>query len=267
MYLTAAKDLDGFARAVRPSLATGLVRVVAQLAFGAQTDETVAEAREWLRARRHWTMHDMVAWLQAQVAPRALVDKTPNYWRDLEALTDLFPNAFYLYVSRHPRAVCASRHRANMEERARQEEAGRPVPPLGPPAGIHNALETLYINCAESILRFAETLPPGRFMFVRGEDLLGAPDTYFPQICTWMEIDASPAAIEEMKHPERLVYAFPGPKGALGGFNRGFLENPTLRTGAIPEQSLDGPLDWVPEDAGIAFSPRLRAVAHRLGYR
>ena len=52
-------------------------------------------------------------------------------------------------------------------------------------------------------------------MRVRGEDLLGEPDTYLRKIAEWLGLRTDEEAIEAMKHPEQSPYACIGPENAL----------------------------------------------------
>src|ERR1700732_2547630 len=56
-------------------MAHGLLRTVAQLCFGGQTEANVREARGWLRRRSHCTTGYIFELLAARVAPRILVEK------------------------------------------------------------------------------------------------------------------------------------------------------------------------------------------------
>src|SRR5262249_3007107 len=84
----------------------GLLRCVAQLFFGGQTEATVRAAEAWLRRRAHFTTAYIFELLAAQVAPRMRIEKTPAMSGDVKTLqrtNRLFPNARYLYLQRHPR--------------------------------------------------------------------------------------------------------------------------------------------------------------------
>ena len=106
--LSVAADIDGvisyYAR--RAHGLHGLVRVVAQVQSGTQTEETVTAARDWIEQRRDWTTSQMLDWIEKRVAPKRIVDKSPVSVRAPEMLQRLYalrPNA----SSASPRRYCA----------------------------------------------------------------------------------------------------------------------------------------------------------------
>ena len=101
-------------------------------------------------------------------------------------------------------------------------------------------------------------------MHLRGEDLLSDPDFYFRQIAEWLEVSSDDNAVKAMKRPEDSPYACVGASNARGGNNAGFLQNPRLRVGNLPDFSLEGELEWLP---GAGFSKKLVMIARRLGYQ
>ena len=68
-----------------------------------------------------------------------------------------------------------------------------------------------------------------------------------------------------MKHPEHSPYACLGPKGAEYGNDRLFLEKPELRGGAVPLASLEGPVSWRTNGAGLV--PDVIELARQFGYQ
>ena len=101
-------------------------------------------------------------------------------------------------------------------------------------------------------------------MYIKGEELLEDPDRYLVQIADWLGVSSQADAIAAMKHPEQSPFAQPGPENARGGNNAGFMKDPTLRVGKMPEESLEGPLEWRQDSKG--FEPHSIALARQLGY-
>ena len=56
----------------------GLVRTVAELYFGGQTDPNIARARGWLRRRAHFTTGYLLEMLADRLQPLAPVEKSPS---------------------------------------------------------------------------------------------------------------------------------------------------------------------------------------------
>lgn len=83
----------------------GLLRAVAELEFGAQTDANIITARDWLAARSDWSTAAMFAHLVARAAPRRLLmPDTDSVLRvsDLLRVQRAAPDAQIVHCVRHP---------------------------------------------------------------------------------------------------------------------------------------------------------------------
>jgi len=244
----------------KKSLLNGLVRVLAQIHDGDQSEAAVVRAQEWVEQRVDWTTARMYYYLQEKLNPRGIVDKSPPYGAlpaNLSRLHDAFPGARYLHISRHPRPTCKSMHQIY----SGQLSMGK----LGMTNPDARHLELKWCQAHHNIMLFTRQLPLGQSMFLQGEDMLADPERYLLQITEWLGISGDDGAIETMLHPETSPYACFGPPSARGGNNLGFLEDPRLRRGRPKEQSLDGPLEWL-EDGG-EFRSETKQLARQLGYR
>ena len=201
----------------------------------------------------------MFHYLAERIAPRQLVDKSPTQGKpeNLARLRRMFPHAWFLHLTRHPRSTGNSFYRIKSAKALLQGQ-----PDLNRLAAM---IEGHWIKIHSSILDFTASLPPGQAMRLLGEDFLAEPDSYLRQIAEWLQIRTDDAAIEAMKHPENSPYAHIGPPGAAHGNNRGFLEEPVLKAGRPSPASLVGPLEWLPESRG--FGPDMLRLARRLGYQ
>lgn len=235
----------------------GAVRATAQLFFGAQTEETVKEARAWLRRRWHLSTGMLLELLGRQVRPRILVEKSPSitYWvARMRRAHGMFPGAGYIHLLRHPRTQAESMLRL-LE---RKQERGVPVgqywvdPPLGWYANHYN------------ICTFLSSIDEGQSIRIRAEELLSEPDRVVRSIFEWLGLRTDPEAIDAVKHPERSPYACIGPKGAGFGNDRDFLENPEFHAAPIPPSNLQDPLDWRTDGRG--FPSRVKKLAREFGY-
>ena len=193
--------------------------------------------------------------LLAGCAPRIAVEKSPeNVSRDptLARLDGAYPRARYIHLTRHPLTSARSMY-------DHWHELGYWT--IEPELFEHFCLGVWYFQ-HRRIHRFVNALAPDRALVVRSEDLLNQPETELPRICRWLGLDASPEAIDAMRHPERSPYARLGPKGALGGGDSGFLHAPALRCTELPE-SLDVPADWQVDPWQLLA---VFELAGRLGY-
>lgn len=240
----------------RPHGMHGLLRALAQINDKAQTDETVERARAWLEQRSNWSTRQVYEYIVKSVAPRIAVDKSPRTSMKpeyLERAYNMFPQASFLHLTRHPRST-ANSFVANLQ---RNHEWG----------GTFNAdqvdPEKIWLRTHQNIVDFAATLPEGQCMRIKGEDLLSDPELYLPQIAEWLGLDAGPEAIAAMLHPENSPFAHVGPEQARLGNDPEFLEDPALRRGKITAPSLAGELEWAP---AREFSAQTTKLAKQLGY-
>ena len=117
---TVAEWLHQCADATYP-MSHGLLRVVAQIMYGGQTEHTVDRTRGWLARRSHLDVGLLYEILARQVYPLVLVDKSPSITYSLDSLQRayrMFPNARFIHLTRHPRAQGRSVFKY-IEERAR----------------------------------------------------------------------------------------------------------------------------------------------------
>lgn len=234
---------------------SGLLRLLAQLHEGNQTEEAAVRARQWVLRRMHWPVEKVFAHIQDLVGPDVmLMDKSPRNTIKIEFLQRLhrvYPKASFLHLTRHPRSQ------------------GKSVTDLMASAGddgTHLKPEQTWMRAQSNIVTFSKDLALGQIMRIKGEMLLKDPKFYLAQICDWLELDAGPEAIEAMLHPETSPYACMGPPSAPYGNDPNFLTQPKLdyeRLAKITEPALEGPLDWRPEET---FKPQVLRLARQFGY-
>lgn len=253
--LSVAADIDGVIAFYekRAHGLHGLARVVAQVQSGAQTEETVTAAREWIEQRRDWTTSQMLDWIEKRVAPKRIVDKSPVSVRAPEMLQRLYalrPNASFLHIVREPGAVCRSIDRLH---EAIDAENG---------SSLRSRIdaEQVWLNSNDNVRAFKASLPPGACLTLQGEAFLGDFKTYAPQVCEFLGIRSDKKAVNAMLHPERSPYASLGPDSARYGNDPNFLENPAFKPRPIAIAPLDDGIN------GRAFTPRTRKLAREWGY-
>jgi hypothetical protein len=242
---------------VRPNGADGLLRAIAQLHSGAQTEENIAQALEWIEEHEAWTVRECFDHLRNAVAPRIAVDKSPRIAMRLEYLDRLYeayPKASFLHLLRHPRSMCMStRDFLKENEHLLGSFDSESINP-----------ENMWIRANENIMDFCATLPLGQCMQIKGESLLSEPRVYLPQIAEWLDVRTDKDAVEAMLHPEMSPYACIGPASARYGNDPDFLQNPAFREGGVKEPELEGKLEWAPDQE---FSRKTLKLAREFGYR
>jgi hypothetical protein len=243
---------------------TGLLRSVAQLYFGAQTEETIGEATQWIQQRLSWSTADVLRALMERIAPRIPVEKSPLLATQPAAMQRLlrsFPNAHFIHLVRHPRSTCKSLlnpeiagGQLNLSARCRDYSTN---PPTVDP-------QMLWYDAHREITAFMDRVPTAQRMLVLGEEFLSQPEAYLRDIAGWLGLRTDPAAIDEMMHPERSPYAHFGPRSAALGNDPGFLQRPEFRPFRRTAESLDEALPWRPD--GCGFLLEVRALAREFGY-
>ncbi len=263
-------DLDRV-YAIQPRFQHGLLRVVAELGMGGQSEAQVEAARGWLNERREAPTAEIFRQLMVWAAPRRLVEKSPIYVLSpgaFERIRAAFPVAFYLHLTRHPRSACESIHETRQSGHPAGGQGGGRFPgarDMGRKLGADSEVtpENMWLLPHLKILEALDGVAEDRQYRVRGEDLLGAPQSVLPSLCAWLGISQAPEDIEAMCHPEDSPFAHFGPANAPLGNDRHFMESPQLRPPAPVSADLTAPLSW---DAGLRFGDEVRELAHRFGY-
>lgn len=195
----------------------GLLRSVAQLLCGEQSNTSVTAARQWLEARLHWSGADLVHWVEAQIAPRRLLEKSPIHvlrWESLQRLVAISDNEPVLHLTRHPVSSMVSLGNAYRRQ-------GRTLSP-------GEALRT-WVAGHSNIVRWIGTHPNHDALQVRSEDLLADPENQLRRIANHLGVSSDPDALEAMLHPEQSPYACRGPSLAPSGNDPHWMAAPALR--------------------------------------
>jgi hypothetical protein len=235
----------------------GLVRAVAQLAFGNQSVDGFSCAREWLRERAHWSGADVCDFLLGRLKPRAGVEKSPENVESEDALARLgaaYPRARYLHLTRHPVTT----------QRSLEEHLRRTVPEFSVPGQPMSGM-AYWTETNLRILSFTALRPRYASLRVRAEDVLNDSDTQLRRIAGWLGIRDDDSALEAMRHPEASRFARPGISGSgiIGGFDPDFLRNPVLRSVTVPTR-LERPSAWTGHS--VLWDTTVDLAA-QLGYR
>ena len=264
LNLFVANDLGGIWKGILPGFGNfghdGMLRTLAQLHEGAQNDDTVAHAEEWVVQHLGWSIRKVFDHLQELIGPKILVEKSPSIvykQENIDRIIRNFPEASYLHLLRHPRGMAASvlalRENHRILKRVVENSPGADP-------------ERTWRQSHERIVAATDKLPNGQSMRLKGEEFLANLDIYLEQICEWLGIRADAEAIDAMMHPERSPYANVGPSRAPRGNDPNFLEHPELdpdRLASIREPLLPGELSW---RKGESFDKATVKLAKQLGY-
>ena len=246
--------------AVRPISLNGLLRTIAQLEFGEQTEQSVEAAKAWIGSRLHWTTLKMYHYIIERVDPLRCVDKCPITVLTMAFLRRcdrFFPEAQYLHLTRHPHPTCRSIAKI-IGDTDRKRGTNR-LDGSDP--------EAVWFKANNNAVEFMASLAPGRAITIQGERLLGQPDVYLAQISEFLDVDGSQESIDAMKHPERSPYSSIGPANAPFGSDPSYLRNPYYNQRPIPPESLDALPDWPGRTTNVGLSEPTVHLARQLGYQ
>jgi hypothetical protein len=257
----------------------GLLRAVAQIYFGEQTERAVEEASAWLKRRMHFTTGFLLEQLAERIQPSVIVERSASLMTQpaiLKRAFNLFPHGRFIHLVQHPRGYGEEL----MKGIAKIAERG-PVPywmlhlasfpePNANSSGKSNngagldpqrAWYALHTNVCDLLKK----LPEEQHLLVRVEDLLANPRQALERVIGWAGLRLDNEAIENMQHPERSLYACFGPPNARYGNESFFLNNPTLEATRPEKYSLDGALSWRPKTE--EFLPKVKELACQFGYQ
>lgn len=212
----------------------GLLRTLAQIHDGVQTNGTVFRAIGWLHERRNWSTKKLMDYLLEAVSPKMGLEKSPETAKKrafLDRVYAYYPNAYYLHLTRHPLSTRSSWKEFIENKASRRPNQGRKSERMDRLIG--------WYHMHKNILQFTATLSLGQTLRVKGEDILSEPEVYLPQIAEWLGVRTDSDAIEAMRHPETSPYACIGPDVARGGNDPKFMRSPKFRAGRVKEPSLD----------------------------
>jgi hypothetical protein len=257
----------------------GLLRLVAELIVGAQTEAAINRAKIWLIQRYSRPSADVFCELAECVSPRTPIDKSPlmvQNVRHLRLANRAFPTARYLHLTRHPVGQGVSMLklidefrglRYSLEPRASDIRVYSPVLPFmcRTRAGFTVIDPQIrWYREHSNILGFLAGVPPWRQMRVRGEDLLTRPELVLRNVADWLGLRFDEDIMDDMRHPERWEFANVGPPNAFFGNDPNFCRRPTLRAGRYAQESLDDPLPW--REGKAIIDDHVRLLAEQFGY-
>jgi hypothetical protein len=256
----------------------GLLRALAQIRFGEQTDQTIGLAAEWIKERSHLTTGAILEALADMVHPLIPIEKSPSLVYRLEYLRRsyaMFPQARYIHLVRHPRGYSEAVIKLiGGPDKLRQAPlwlvhlASFPEFPTDHDVKRNRTIDLdpqrNWYHTHATTLQFLRSVPSEQKMMVRGEDVLNDPGRSLRAIAGWLGLRTDPAAIEEMMHPERSPFACYGPPAATQGNDAFFMESPALRPGPLATWSLEGPLSWRTD--GRELLPMVKEMALEFGY-
>jgi amino acid adenylation domain-containing protein/natural product biosynthesis luciferase-like monooxygenase protein len=162
----------------------GVVRAVMEIKG---CDATAAEAVLKGVEAEAGDMKHFYGQMQQWIAPRLLVDKTPDYAMDIEILRRaeaMFEEPLYIHLARHPLGMIRSYEKGRfiLESlfRGRHE------------FNAQQMAELTWLISHRNILEFLKEVPQHRQHRVKFEDLVSKPEPVLGGMCEWLEIPFVP---------------------------------------------------------------------------
>ena len=242
----------------------GLLRALAELEFGAQTDANISAAQDWLNARRELVTGQVLEHLARKVSPRRLVvPASASAMRpmDLRRLHMQLPNAALMHVVRHPWTQgCLLAAWARDRLFVPPDYKDHRLSPV--PAVVDPQIAWVRANANIEALQRFDGVNARRVQIEQIDADLGVLSQLLGE---WLELDGGPAAQVAMTQPECWVFAGHGPRAAPYGLEAEVLEALPEADVALAEQTqLSGALPW--REDGQTFAPETLAMARRYGY-
>ena len=179
----------------------GLVRAVAELYFGGQTDRAASRARGWIRRRSNFTTGLLLEAIADRLKPLIPLEKSPSIVYSPEALQrvlEMFPTARFLHLVSHPRLYGES-----VVQTLRELAGGLSLPPshwLAQLAsyrapGVEHVSDggitdpqTGWYALNISIVSFLSSLPDEQRKTIRGEDLVTDANEGLCSVAAWFRV-------------------------------------------------------------------------------
>ncbi|NEO71016.1 MAG: alpha/beta fold hydrolase [Moorea sp. SIO3H5] len=182
-------------------LGEGLARAFMEIMnLDAQASTTMVEEI----TQQDWSIQKVYGRLQELTGQRMLVDKSPTYAGSLETLRhaeDLFEEAKYIHLVRHPYAVIDSFVKNRMDKIFGIDE----VDPYW-------LAEEVWTTCNRNILDFFQEIAPSNHHLVYYEELVKQPAKVMARLCEFLDITFDEAVLEPYQgqrmtdgvHPQSL---------------------------------------------------------------
>jgi NAD(P)-dependent dehydrogenase (short-subunit alcohol dehydrogenase family)/acyl carrier protein len=210
------------------------------------------EAKEAMRImedleNKDFSVAETYRYLGSKAGDRVLVDKSPTYGENLDILRKaetLGFEPFYIFLVRHPLSMMASFVKNRFDRMLDiKEEPWR-------------YSERLWVKINANVMKFLDDIPDERKIFIRYEDLVGAPEKTLKEVCGLLRVDFEKEMLEPYKG-ERMIHGLHQKSITIG--DPGFLKHKAI----VPERA----------EAWKAYADRLQelepattVLARELGY-
>ncbi len=201
--------------------------------------------------REGLSTRQMYGRLQEWIGGRMLVDKTPTYAWDPQALRRAeagFAEARYVHLVRHPLGMVRSFEEARIDQIFFHEDH---------PWARREVAEALWVIAQRNILDFLAAIPAERRHTVVFEELLREPERVLRALCDFLGLDYEPAMAEPYRDaPARMIDGLHAESRMLGDVK--FHQHSRVDAGVAER--------WREELSEESLGEPARELARRLGY-
>ena len=232
------------------------MRALAELDFGGQTDEGVAQAQQWLETQRDLPTEALLQHLVARVAPRRLIvpdAESPLRPMDLQRLQAARPRIEVIHLLRHPWSQGVL---LNAWARGKLF-----VPQDFKDHAQHPAVldpQIVWLRAEHNLARLMQARPP--LLRLRGETLDEDFKAAAQALCTALGVATDVAALATH---EQWLFAGHGPRSAPYGLEPEALETfPAADLDLAAQVTLTAALPWRTDGQGFAMEVYARAQSY-----
>jgi len=243
----------------------GLLRAIAQLGFGAQTDAQVRQARAWLEQRAALPAPALLEQLRDWARPRGLLiadAQSPLRPLDLRRCAAAAPDARYLHLTRHPYtqgALFAPALRERQFVPTDFKDHSHKPPQIDP--------QIPWLRANHNILRAIAAHGAAKCLALTAEAFEANADASLTRVCQWLGLKCGDAELALMRDYQAWPFLPLGPTLAPLGLEAEAyqMDDPRYRRHAAAAPSLSAAMPWKPDRSG--FAAEVRELAGRFGYR
>jgi amino acid adenylation domain-containing protein len=226
----------------------GTIRAVMELEG---CDADVATRLMESHERDGLTCKEFYRWLQDRAGERVVVDKSPTYALDPDALRNAelgFDAPQYIHLVRDPLAMSRSFESYHMDQILFLHDHSWPGRALG---------ELVWTLSHRNILQFAEEVPPERLLRVRFEDLVHNPRSVMTEMAAFLGLDFDEGLVRPYERLETKMVDGLHPESTPMGDTR-LLERDRIDPDVVRR--------WARHGAGPPLGEPTLRLARRFGY-
>ncbi|MGK7949277.1 MAG: alpha/beta fold hydrolase [Xenococcaceae cyanobacterium] len=167
--------------------------------------------------KENLSVREVYQMLQKLAGDRLLVDKSPTYASNRETLEkaeEIFSNAKYIHLVRHPYAVIESFARMRMDKLIGAQNSNP-----------YQLAESIWTNSNQNILDFQQLIDSDRLLLVQYEELVTQPRQVMERVCDFLAIPFDEAVLQPYQG-ERMTDGVHRTSMSLGDPN--FLNHQTI---------------------------------------